>query len=488
MTEPNVTGWKARPTMGHGLPMPSQIPSSNLTASRNAQWRSLVVLCGIAISGLGCASHVDRLHPVRTEFYSGHLDEARAEVQKLAEKHSEDQDVFDLDRAMIELCAGHPKESERILRRVRDRFDKFEEKSAQEMAESMLTDDTKIAYAGDDHEQVLIRTFLALSNLMSDGQDAHAYALQIGSKQAEVIARIDKKHEELVANDESAPSPPELPQVALGPYIQAMLHEESALDATEVVRHREMVVSYVPDFRDGQQDLDRALGESDLPPDHGAVYIFTMVGRGPTKEESEDLPTQFSLLIADQIISAVGKQTLPPTLAPIKVAKVIRRPNRIQSVEVQLDGQAEGTTATLVDVGLLAETHYAAHYHEVLARAVARRTIKKGSIYIAKESMNADANPLADIALTVGGVVWEATEAPDTRCWGLLPDKIQVRRIVAPSGTHALRLQSADVHGAYGIPETVNVEIFDGRNTYVLANFPDDRIVGEVLMSASATE
>ena len=39
------------------------------------------------------------------------------------------------------------------------------------------------------------------------------------------------------------------------------------------------------------------------------------------------------------------------------------------------------------------------------------------------------------LALDVAGVVWEATESADTRCWGLLPDKIQVMRLELPAGT-----------------------------------------------------
>lgn len=439
-------------------------------------------LLGLLVLLTGCASHVDRVVSVRKDFFEGRLEEARTQVQQLRDKHKDDQGVFDLDRAMIELCAGHPKEAERILRRVRDDFDKFEEPSAAELAASMVTDDTKIAYAGEDHEQVLIRTFLALSNLMADGGDAHAYALQIGTKQQELAKEIEKKRKERDGEDAAIDSD-ELPQVALGPYIRAMLNEESALDASEVVRAREMVVSYTPDFRDGQADLERAMGDGLCPPDHGVIYLFTMVGRGPIKEESEDIPTQVALLVADQIISACGSQTLPPTVAPIKVAKVVQHPNRIQAVQAQLDGTAVGTTATIVDVGQLAEAHYAARYPEVLGHAVARRAIKKGAIYLAKEQMNADTNPVLDIALTLGGIAWEASEAPDTRCWGLLPEKIQVLRIEAPVGKRQLKLQPADSQGAYGVPVSVEVEVREQRNTYLLAAFPDSQIVGKVLQS-----
>lgn len=439
----------------------------------------LLLLWGLT----GCASHVDRVVSVRNEFYAGRLEEARAQVQELREKHKSDQDVFDLDRAVIELCAGHPKESERILRRVRDDFDQYEQLSAKEIATSMLTDDTKIAYAGEDHEKILVRTFLVLSNLMSDGGDAHAYSLQIGEKQQELAEKSHQSIKEHTPEGGDLPEVPELPQVALGPYVQAMLHEESALDANEVVRAREMVVSYVPEFRDGQADLDRALGEATMAPGHGAIYVFTLVGRGPLKEESEDVPTQVALLIADQIISALGSQTLPPTLAPIKVAKVVRRPNRIQSVQVSVHGEHQGETATLVDVGQLAEAHYAARYHEILAHAVARRAIKKGAVYLAKEHLGADSQPALDLALTLGGIAWEATEAPDTRCWGLLPEKIQVLRVETPAGKQTLQLQAADGHGAFGSPETVQVEVHEQRNTYLLANVPDDHVVGEVLVS-----
>jgi len=431
----------------------------------------------------GCASHVDRVVSVRNNFYSGHLEEARAQVQDLRGKYKADEDVFDLDRAMIELCAGHPKESERILRRVRDDFDLYEQKSAKEIATSMLTDDTRISYAGEDHEKILVRTFLAISNLMADGGDADAYALQIGTKQQELAEKTQKLQEENTPEGEPLPVNTELPQVALGPYVRAMLNEESSLDSNEVVRAREMVVSYVPGFRDGEQDLERAKEDTACAPDHGIIYLFAMVGRGPIKAESEDIPTQVSLLIADQIISALGKQTLPPTIAPVKVAQVIRLPNRIQSVVADIDGTERGTTATLVDVGELAEAHYNARYNEILAMAVARRTIKKGAIYFAKEKVQAQSNPLADIALTLGGIAWEASEAADTRCWGLLPEKIQVLRIEVPAGTRTLKLQAADVHGPYGAPETVSINVREQRNTYVLANFPDGHLVGQVLVS-----
>jgi hypothetical protein len=119
-----------------------------------------------------------------------------------------------------------------------------------------------------------------------------------------------------------------------------------------------------------------------------------------------------------------------------------------------------------------------------MARAVARRAIKKGVVYASKEAIHTG-NPLVELAFDAGGVVWEATESADTRCWGLLPDKIQVLRLELPAGDHQLALRAACGSQSIGPDNHVTVHIAQGRNAYVLANFPDTRMVGTILTGPS---
>ena len=133
-----------------------------------------VVLCG-------CATYADRLHEVRVAFYAGDLDGAEEAIDKHL-KHRGEADVLKLERAVVELCDGRPRDAERTLREVRDRFDYLEQADAAEGALAMLTDDNTRGYAGEDYEKVLLRAFLALANLMHDGGDARAYALQVTDK------------------------------------------------------------------------------------------------------------------------------------------------------------------------------------------------------------------------------------------------------------------------------------------------------------------
>jgi hypothetical protein len=112
--------------------------------------------------------------------------------------------------------------------------------------------------------------------------------------------------------------------------------------------------------------------------------------------------------------------------------------------------------------------------------------VKKGIIYGAKEASGTDKTQILSLAFNILGVAWEATESADTRCWGLLPDKIQVLRLELPAGIHQLTLQPTVGNGvAMGRPETIRVQVGDGRNTYLLANFPDAKLTGRIVTNAA---
>jgi hypothetical protein len=425
----------------------------------------------------GCSSYADRLRTVRTEFHSGNLAAAEKLLAKeLAnQRRAREADVLKLERAMVELSSGEPAKAERLLREVRDRFDFLEQKDLAEGVASYLADDTHRAYAGEDYEKILIRAFLALSNLMHDGGDANAYALQVNSKQQQIIA---------AAGDDAAQNPKlSYKRVALGAYVSAMLREATMRDYDDARRSIQLVASWEPEFSSAKQDLERVTNGRHSAPGNGVLYVFTLVGRGPYKEERNEVPTQAAMLIVDHLLSAVGKHSVTPTFAPVKVPVLVVPPNRVQSIRVSVDGKFEGLTETITDVGELAAQQYAAIFPTVMARVIARRAIKKGTLYAAKEFGGVH-HPLAELAIDSVGVAWEATENADTRCWGLLPNKIQVRRIELPAGTHQLALQAATASGQpLGGTRQTELEIFDGRNTYVLANFPGASLVGQMLVN-----
>lgn len=437
---------------------------------------TLLSLAALIGSLSGCATHSDRLVSIRNAYYSGRVDKAEEIVDRQIKEKDSEQDVLKLERAMIALTDGRPHDAERSLREVRDQFDHFEQKDIGETLLSALGDDNQISYAGEDYEKVLIRCFLALSNLMRGGSDARAYALQVGDKQRQIINAGQNK-------DTGDNPKVTYNKVALGAYINAAIQEATQVNYAEAARSIQLVANWEPNFRYAQQDLDRVSHGTHSKRGNGVLYVFTLVGKGPYKEERAEIPSSQAMLIADRIISATSKHSLPPTIAPIKVPIVVRSKNEITNVAVSIDGDKfRGITETLTDVGRMAVDQYAAVFPSVMARAVIRRVTKKSAIYGIKEVTDVD-NPFAELALDAVGSAWEATESADTRCWGLLPDKIQVLRLELPAGEHRIALTPTSGKRVIGKSVEHTLIVDDGRNTYLMANFPDSKMIGQVLVS-----
>ena len=116
--------------------------------------------------------------------------------------------------------------------------------------------------------------------------------------------------------------------------------------------------------------------------------------------------------------------------------RLVARQSAVQAVGVLAGGQRVGATETITDVTQLSIQQYEAIYPRIIARAVARRCLKKGLIYGGKEMTGMSKGSFTGLAVDLAGIAWEATENADTRSWGLLPDKIQVLRVELPAEEH----------------------------------------------------
>ena len=433
-------------------------------------------LIAAALFLTGCATHMVRLQPVRTAFQQGDLAEAERLIVAEAESGPEG-DLLLLDRAMVALAAGRPADSERMLRQARDGLDRVEEESQLETAWSMLGDDQSRTYAGEDYERVLLRAMLAVSNLVQDGDDAEAYSLQVIDKQRSIVAAA--------AEPDGSNPKAAYQQVALAPYLRGILREETHRDYDDAARNFRLVTAWQPDFQQGPFHLARASGGTHSRPGHGVVHVLALVGQGPFKAEAEEQPTSASLLIADRILSAQMQSSLPPTVAPIRVPRIVAAPGIAGTVRVGLGDWSAGQTETITSVSQMALRQQEVMLPYQLARAVVRRVVKKGTIHGVKQGLGMR-HGLPSAALDLAGVAWEASEAADTRCWSLLPDRIQVLRLELPVGTVSLGMTVLD-HGGrpLGDPVVQDVTVADGRNTYLLVRASDAGFVGRPLTSSS---
>ena len=431
--------------------------------------RALGLTLFVALAG--CATHADRLKTARSAYYGGSTALAEAKLLEAEKDNASDAEVLRLERASIAMSAGRVDEAQTLLRGVRDRFTELEPADPLKIAKAALTDDQRLPYSGEDYEKVMVRAMLALTELLRDGPDAFAFAHQISQCQQDIIEKGGA-----VGDGKTNPKA-DYSRVALGAYICGAMREESPSGVDEARRSFKLVKEWQPNFSNAANDLARVENGVHCAKGHGVVYVVALVGRGPTKVEQAEPVSTIGLLLADRIISAIAPQTLPPNIAPVKIPAIQLPLDTISAVSVAVDGRSFGTTETVTDVNQLAVSQMLATRDYAIARAVSRRILKKGIVYAAKELTGTKKDSLQSLGIDVLGVAWEATESADTRCWGLLPSKIQVLRIELPAGDHQLMLRAAESQAG---GESAKVRVEDGRNSWVLAHYPTQRLVGVI--------
>ncbi len=108
------------------------------------------------------------------------------------------------------------------------------------------------------------------------------------------------------------------------------------------------------------------------------LYVIALTGVGPTKREVSEVPSSVSLLIAGEMISAFGDQTVTPNVASVKVPQLVAGLQSVSSVGVSINNRPVGRTETITDITGLALQQHAIVYPQIVARAVARRAVRKG--------------------------------------------------------------------------------------------------------------
>ena len=435
--------------------------------------------CALALALLlaffsGCAHHAARVRAARLAFLSGDLETADRQLDKLIGDREEKQEVLLADKAIVSLLRGDVEQAEALLQRARDGFDFLRQRDVAESTLSLLTDDRRRAYVGEDYEQILVCNFLAITNLLNGGEDAVAYCLQANQKQQEIIR----------AGSAGPSGNPKLAykRVALGAYLYGAIQEATHQNYHEAQRAYASVAQWNPAFRPAAFDLQRVQTASHSQQGHGVCYVIALVGPGPRKEDDVAPVTSQALAIAGHILHALGDHKIPPYTAPVKIPTMVVPPSNVDHLLVSTGGHELGMTETITDVGRLAVEQRAATRDHDIAWAVARRVVKKATIYKVHDQLPAT-DSWASLVLNATGFLWEASETVDTRCWSLLPGQIQVLRCELPAGVHALTLRPIANGQIVGASHACQLEVVDGRNTFALACFPDRQLVGKVLTS-----
>ncbi|MEZ6095147.1 MAG: hypothetical protein R3C03_13115 [Pirellulaceae bacterium] len=448
--------------------------------------------CFFIVVGLlmlpGCTHHRNLVEEAHRQYWSGDIAGSAKLLNEAIEKPQNDLDPLLLDQAMLEFHNGNLGHCQKLLLEVQQRNQTSKIQTIAENSTAYLSDDTHRRFEMDEHEQILLNVMLLLSSLIGQDGDAHAFALQLGEQCQELLASRPAKTEE---DANAAPSEvveqaeidPVKSELAIGPLLQALTLGESPTHHDELLRHLATANDWRPDSPMLNSMLIDAANGVQAPEGHGTVFVISLVGRGPRKITSLETVTSDATLAADRMLSELGDYSLPPTIAPIKVARIELSPLTFDRILVSVDGHAAGETTVVSDIGRLAVERQQELMPQIIARAVVRRMLKKGVMVAAKKKSGVERdqkNNASSLAWDAVGVVWEAIEKPDLRGWSLLPGSIQILRLDLPAGNHQLTFAPTMYGNVVGESYRGTVHVQDGRTTFITTIQSDAAIPGRM--------
>ena len=456
----------------------------------------LTCLLGLGLHG-GCASkRLITIDTARQAFVDGHLTQAEESYESIIAKDPRFALPARLDLAVTRLAAGDLASAENDLRQLRDEFDSQSQTQIVYDVASLLADDNLRPFQPAGYEEVMIRSLLAMTSLCKGGEDAESYLNQAAMHQARLRSQYTERSEKILGKVVGAPHQ----ELAFAPYLRGVIREASHRDFDDAVRHYRLVSTINPDFAPAKHDLQRAQTASHSRQGHGVLYVFGLVGRGPTLVPVDAPVTNAAVSIAtalmlrdesrkddvDQLPQITSVQipgvAVPPSptssLAVFHSSATNDQGNDIPTVGIDRTQTATclGATQTITDMTEMVRTQTEAEQPWVIARAFLRRATKQLAVAKARSNLKLQgtAGTLFQFAATTA---WTGVESADTRCWGLLPREIQVLRAELPVGIQSITLAPVDANGQpVGPPQQRHVLIENGRNRYLIAIAPATKI------------
>lgn len=355
--------------------------------------RSVLVL-GLCVAVTGCATQ--RLNSARTQFYSGHLDQAEESLYA-QRSPKRDRVLFLMEQGTVRQARGDYERSSRDFIDAYDRLVELETYSVSRGAGSLVVNDTIRSFVGAPFERTLLHAVTAQNHLsLGHWDNAAVEARRIMQSLA----------------DENRRNYPDEPYSRYMAGLALELIDDPSNAALQYRRANELLPHLEIDPATGR--LSHAQPPDDDEEIHGAWPILPATDSRPPPPDHDH-----------ELIVVVQLGRSPHGWESIRSA-----PNHTAPVyaEIHADGDYLGRTYNLSDVAaLMAETKRVTALRDA-GKAVARFAAKEG-IAVAVES-SSDSPWAGDL---VRLILFGLLEQPDDRRWETLPRYFQIARVPAPS-------------------------------------------------------
>ena len=398
-----------------------------------------IILATMVMSGCASGNIFSRLDK---NLASGDCTAAIALINESRDAYGRNEQLlYLLDTAMVYMQCGDIDTAQEYFHSAEDFAEDLWTKSITLNAMSIVTNDTVLAYAGEDFERVMIHLMSAIGYLQ-DGQpdEALVEARRLDTLLAIYNDKYDKKN---VYKED-----------AFARYLSGILHESDGQWDEAFIDYRRAVEVYLEDYRAYGTDLPDILitdlaraasvvarfkeienlvpadsikhwTRSDDQPEQGKIVFITFAGYAPRK-------------VHDMVI-------VPTSYGPVGVAfpRMIVTPPRCSNGRLNLYGEGHSFEANLVlveDINGIAVKGLNDRKGRIMAKAIARAVAKQVAIHSIVRSQ--DNQIMLGAILNLFNIF--LVERADTRSWRTLPGRIYMTRIYLPAGEYKCEFKSCD--------------------------------------------
>ncbi len=421
-------------------------------------------------------------------FYKGRYLEAARLLLPGANSSGRDQLLFMMEAGMMLHSGGDYKKSVSVMTEAGRLADEMAV-SISRGAAALLLNETMTNYRGEDHERVMIHMVLGLNRLMlNDGEKARVDFKKVNDMLRALVQEGGRAYKQNV----------------MAKYLTAIAFEISA-DADNDEHDREF--AYI-EYKQVQQlagrlpivyfDLQRVAKKMEeneelpkwigmagrnylagMPKDAGELVVVFEAGQGPIKVSRGPLMSDQAMAsgIRTAIAGLRGEQAAAASAIMVAlnkaqnpIPKFVKRPNRVQYCEIEINNRKYGRTYMMEDVESTAVQNLEEQYGRIVGKTAAG-IVTKAAVSIvaglAAKKLAEQSDRLRGFSGIIGTVVGAGTGAalisqiqPDLRCWHTLPANFQLGRMFLPPGDHQVAINLIDRGGAIveRLERTIKIE------------------------------
>lgn len=404
----------------------------------------------------GCAAYqLDNAQSeLRGSYASGDYTSTAQFIDNLSEKgvyKSKDQVLLYLEQGMVNHFAGDYEISIEYFTKAENEIDNLFTKSVSRAIQSFVVNDNKLAYDGEDYEDIYLNVFKSLNFIHQNELES---ALVEARRVTHKLGLLDQKYNGLVealsqqdttstGEDKWKTGETNVQNSALGRYISTILYAKTNKPDNARIEYINLLRAYeeqpsVYNKRPRESDLKPILS-----PDSYNVLVQAFAGRAPEKIQN-DL----------RIYLDESDTYLKFSLPSLEIY-----PSKVQSVEVVTQNGETHKLNLIEEMDLVAKEVYKVKEPIIYARTVVRTFLKAMAANKLKKEAKKESETLGAFVNIMGKIAQEATEKADLRSWQTMPGKAYATVLQLPPGEHEVEVRYLGYSGRllHSFPQTITV-------------------------------